>query len=135
MPFFTIIIPTFNRSKKLKKAIQSVLNQTYKDFELLIVDDGSTDNTKNIIKGLSDSRITYYWQKNSGGPASPRNLGINKAKGDWVCLLDSDDLWYPTKLEVVSNEILKRPNTDLFCHNEMLVFLQTEEKILLRHGP
>ena len=135
MPLFTIIIPTYNRSEKLKIAIQSVVSQTFRDFELLVIDDGSTDNTKNIVKDFSDSRIIYYWQKNSGGPASPRNFGIDNARGDWVCFLDSDDLWYPSKLQVVANEIYMKPKTDLFCHNEILVLVHNAQKKLLRHGP
>ena len=90
-PVVSIVIPTYQRCSRLKKALQSVISQTYKDFEVLIMDDGSNDGTKEMVMNLNDSRISYYWQKNSGGPAKPRNEGIKKARGKYVVRLDSDD--------------------------------------------
>ncbi len=100
-PKVSIIIPTFNRAHLLPRTITSVLSQTFKDFELIIVDDGSTDNTREIVKEFQkeDSRIKYIWQKNSGGPASPRNTGIKNSLGEYIAFLDSDDEWLPEKLE------------------------------------
>jgi len=92
MPIVTVIIPTYNRSKLLVETIESVLLQSYTDFELLIIDDGSTDDTRQAVSALNDSRIKYIYKQN-GGVSSARNLGLNNAKGEFICFLDSDDLW------------------------------------------
>lgn len=100
-PKISIIIPTYNRGTFIKNTIKCVINQTFTDWELLVVDDGSTDNTAKIVKELclKDSRIKYLYQENSGCPSSPRNLGIKNATGEFVAFLDSDDEWYREKLE------------------------------------
>ena len=98
-PLISVIIPTYNRAALLPRSINSVLSQTYKGFELIIIDDGSTDNTEDIVKGFSDKRIRYYRQKhNKGGPAA-LNVGIKLAKGELISFQDSDDEWLPEKLE------------------------------------
>ena len=94
----SVIIPTYNKSQYLKEAIESVLNQTYKNIEIIIVDDGSTDNTEKIARSFQGTRIIYFFQKNKG-PAGARDSGIKKAQGEYVAFLDSDDLWLPEKLE------------------------------------
>ncbi len=101
MPKVSVIIPTYNRADLLPRAISSVLNQTFKNFELLIIDDGSTDDTKKVVDQFieKDARIAYIWQKNSGGPANPRNVGVEKAAGEFIAFLDSDDEWLAEKLE------------------------------------
>lgn len=119
MPLFSVIIPTYNRSDKVKKAVESVLSQTFADFEILVIDDGSTDDTEAIIKSFTDPRITYQWQTNYGGPSKPRNSGIAIAKGSWVCFLDADDWWTPNKLEICNRVI--SDNTDLIYHDLYLV--------------
>lgn len=99
-PTVSVIIPTYNRAHLIGRAIQSVLNQTYQDFELIIVDDGSTDNTEDIIKEFQkkDERIKRIrHDKNKGGSAA-RNTGIKAAKGDYIAFLDSDDEWLPQKI-------------------------------------
>ena len=93
-----MVIPTFNRAKYISEAIDSVLNQTYKDFEITVVDDGSTDNTKEVLSPYMD-RIKYVCQENKGC-ASARNLGIRNSEGDYLVFLDADDLLEPKKLEV-----------------------------------
>jgi glycosyltransferase involved in cell wall biosynthesis len=100
-PIISIIIPTYNRCNLLPRAINSVLNQSFKNFELIIVDDGSTDETKKIIEKYlkKNSRIKYIYQKNSGSPAQPRNTGIKIAKGNYIAFLDHDDEWFNDKLE------------------------------------
>lgn len=95
----SVIIPTYNRAEMLKEAIISVLNQSYQNFEIIIIDDGSKDNTKDIVKSFKDKRLKYIWQKNSGRPASARNSGLKVAKGEYIALLDSDDIWLNHKLE------------------------------------
>ena len=86
----SIITPTYNRAHLLPRMVNSVLNQTFKDWELIIVDDGSTDDTSQIVQNFKDSRIKYFPKENSGATAS-RNLGVNKAQGDYIIFLDSDD--------------------------------------------
>ncbi|MDD5638815.1 MAG: glycosyltransferase [Candidatus Pacebacteria bacterium] len=97
----SVIIPTYNRAHLLSRAIDSVLSQTFQDFELIIVDDGSTDNTKEIVEEYQkkDERIKYLWEENSGGPAKPKNTGIKNSQGEFIAFLDSDDEWLPEKLE------------------------------------
>jgi|GEM_PF-1846772 glycosyltransferase involved in cell wall biosynthesis len=96
----SIIIPAYNSEKTIEKAIRSALQQTYSDFEIIIVDDASTDKTKKIINSFEDSRIIYLkHKKNSGGPAKSINTGIKNSKGDYIAILENDDEWLPTKLE------------------------------------
>ncbi|MFH1230501.1 MAG: glycosyltransferase family A protein, partial [Planctomycetota bacterium] len=101
IPLISIIIPAYNRGHLLKRTIESVLTQTFHDFELIIVDDGSTDDTKEVVGNLQkrDSRIKYIWQKNSGAPARPKNTGIKNSKGEFIAFLDDDDEWLSQKLE------------------------------------
>jgi glycosyltransferase involved in cell wall biosynthesis len=100
-PAISVIIPTYNREKSLKRCLRSLENQTFKDFEVIICDDGSTDNTKKIINYFKTSlNIKYiFLNKNSGGPAVPRNVGINNSKAKYLAFLDSDDSWKSTKLK------------------------------------
>jgi glycosyltransferase involved in cell wall biosynthesis len=97
MPAVSVIIPTFNRSKLVVNAIQSVLCQTYRDYEIIVVDDGSTDDTAEALTPYMD-RIRYVYQANLGASAA-KNRGVQLARGKWISILDSDDLWLPTKLE------------------------------------
>jgi glycosyltransferase involved in cell wall biosynthesis len=94
----SVIIPTFNRADVIEETVRSVLAQTYSFFEIIIVDDGSNDNTSEVVKCLNDSRIRYYFFENSGLPAVSRNKGLRLANGEFVAFLDSDDLWLPEKL-------------------------------------
>ena len=99
MNLVSVIIPAYNAEKYISATINSVLNQTYTDWELIIIDDGSTDGTANIITGfLQDPRIKYYYQKNTG-VCGARNNGLKLAKGDSIALLDADDGWEPNNLE------------------------------------
>jgi len=95
----SVIIPTYNREAFLKRAIKSVLGQTFQDFELIIVDDGSTDKTKELVDSFDNDKIKYIYQENSGGAARPKNTGIKIAQGEYIAILDSDDEWLPRKLE------------------------------------
>ncbi|MCE2711637.1 MAG: glycosyltransferase family 2 protein [Cryomorphaceae bacterium] len=105
-PYFSIIIPTFNRAHLISKAIESVIAQTFENWELIIVDDGSTDQTKEIIYAYKkmDSRIQYIYQENAERSAA-RNNGILQAKGSYVCFLDSDDYFLPDKLHNLKKKI------------------------------
>jgi glycosyltransferase involved in cell wall biosynthesis len=90
MPFFSVIIPSYNRGHIIVRAIESVLNQSYSDFEIIVVDDGSIDETRTVISSQNDPRISYLFQQNKG-VCTARNLGASKAKGDYLVFLDSDD--------------------------------------------
>ncbi len=105
-PFFTIIIPTYNRADKLRRALDSIKQQTCRNYEVIVCDDGSTDNTKQVVASYASSMdITYLWETNWGGPARPRNNGLKVARGEWICFLDADDWWYPEKLDRVYERI------------------------------
>jgi len=103
MPTVSVIIPTFNRSKLVVNAIQSVLCQTYQDYEIIVVDDGSTDDTEEALRPYMD-RIRYVYQENLGASAA-QNKGVQLARGKWISILASDDLWLPTKLEAQLNAV------------------------------
>lgn len=91
---FSIIIPTYNRANMIGKAIDSILAQTYTNWELIIVDDGSTDNTKDVVQAYNDNRINYFYQENKGRSAA-RNYGIDMSEGDYISFLDDDDCYLP----------------------------------------
>lgn len=98
MPKVSVIIPTYNRAKYVKEAIDSVLAQTFQDFEIIVVDDGSIDGTGELLKNYN-GKIRYIYQTNKGLPAA-RNTGIRAAKGEYIAFLDSDDIWLPDKLDI-----------------------------------
>ena len=120
-PTVSIILPTYNRAHTLKKAIDSVLNQTYEDFELIIVDDGSTDNTYNLIKSINDHRIIYVKHEKNKGAAAARNTGIRLAKGRYIAFQDSDDEWYLQKLEKQIKIIESNKQTDIVYSSFFLI--------------
>lgn len=111
---FSIIIPTYNRAHRIVETIQSVLNQNYEDFELIIVDDGSTDNTQEIVNSFTDARIRYFKKKNEDR-AIARNYGIEKANGEYITFLDSDDRLYPHYFEEALN-IIEQSNDPEWLH-------------------
>ena len=119
---FSIICPVYNREYLLQKAIESVINQMYIDWELIIVDDGSVDNTKVVVeKYLSDNRIKYFYQRNQG-PSIARNYGIQNAKGSYICFLDSDDLYFVNHLKVFYDIICSPSyNREILCSNWMII--------------
>ena len=94
---FSIVIPTYNREKLIGKTIQSVINQTYKNFEVLIIDDGGTDNTRNIVEGFEDKRVRYYYKENEERGVA-RNFGMLHSQGVYITFVDSDDIFYPEHL-------------------------------------
>jgi glycosyltransferase involved in cell wall biosynthesis len=102
MPRVSVIIPVRNRETLIQRAIHSVLNQTYRDFEIIVVDDGSTDNTASVAALLAeqDKRVRLLRHVSNRGAQAARNTGIRNAKGEWIAFLDSDDQWYPESLEV-----------------------------------
>lgn len=111
-----IVIPTYNRKELLKRAVQSVQNQSYKNWKLFIVDDGSTDGTKNISYG---KKINIITSKNNRGVSHARNQGIKHGKADWIAFLDSDDEWLPEKLEKQIKYAKNHPQYPLIHCNEV----------------
>ena len=110
---FSIIIPTYNRAAFILKTIQSLLDQSYQNFEIIVVDDGSKDNTDEIVKGISDSRVSYY-KKENGERGAARNYGLDRANGDYVNFFDSDDLAYPNHLASAHAVVEEKGNPEVF---------------------
>lgn len=96
---FSIIIPLYNKGPYIAKTLSSVLSQTYSNFEVLVIDDGSTDDGKDVVKAFPDNRVKYFWKVN-GGVSSARNYGIMKSKGEWIYFLDADDMMLPDTLKL-----------------------------------
>ena len=107
----SIVMPAYNAEDTIQSAINSVLNQKLKDWELLVVDDGSIDGTKSVVKGFTDSRIIYISQSNSG-PGTARNRGIEESEGEYIVFMDSDDIIHPCYLEVLLNNV-QEMNADI----------------------
>ena len=128
-PLISVIIPTYNRGFILEETINSVLNQTYQFYELIIVDDASTDNTENIVKEIKDNRIKYIKLDVNSKGTKPRNIGINLSKGKYIAFLDSDDKWLPEKLEKQLNfiESSKGKNVDVICFTGLIIKDQFKE--------
>src|ERR1043165_296320 len=106
-PFFSIVIPTYNRALLLPAAIESVIAQTFSNWELIIVDDGSTDNTREVVSSYPDKRIKYIYQNNAERSAA-RNNGIGHSDGTYICFLDSDDYYLPERLESLYKKLDER---------------------------
>ena len=114
IPTISVVIPTFNREQFIGEAIQSALNQTCLPLEIIVIDDGSTDRTEQVVRGFSSPiPIRYHWQQNQW-QASALNQGVSMARGDWVAFLDSDDVWYPHKLAVQVAAIEAHPKIPFF---------------------
>src|SRR5690625_3525723 len=109
-PTVTVVIPTYNRAHVVHRAIDSVLGQTFADFELIVVDDGSTDGTEAVLSTYTDPRIRYLVQLVNRGVSAARNRGIKEARGEFVAFLDSDDEWFPEKLERQVNRFKRAPD-------------------------
>ncbi|MFH1359470.1 MAG: glycosyltransferase [Candidatus Omnitrophota bacterium] len=123
IPLVSIIIPSFNRAKLLQRAIQSVLRQTYQNFEVIVVDDASTDHTREVVLGFSDPRLRYIRnEKNLKGPRS-RNIGIKQARGEYISLLDDDDEFLPEKIEKEVNKFRDAPEEVgvVYCGHSFVV--------------
>lgn len=99
MPKVSVIIPTHNRSNLLIEAIKSVINQSYQDYEILVIDDASTDDTEEVIKSINNEKIIYIKNESSMGGSQTRNIGIKRSSGEYIAFLDDDDIWLENKLE------------------------------------
>src|SRR5690606_17525309 len=114
MTFFSVIIPLYNKEKYIQNTIQSVLNQHFNDFEIIVVNDGSTDLSGKKVTEINDSRIHYFETENQG-VSEARNYGVKQSKGEFICFLDADDYWYPHFLSEVYKYILKFPEQTVFA--------------------
>jgi glycosyltransferase involved in cell wall biosynthesis len=120
----SVVVPTFNRLRFLRPAIESVFAQTFADWELIVADDGSDLETKQYLQALADDpRVTVIWLPHTGKPSMVRNAGVSKAAGEYIAFLDSDDLWAPRKLERQIETLRERVN----CRWSYTAFLQVDE--------
>ena len=115
MPFFSVVIPTYNRREMLRDALASIWAQTFSDYEVIVVDDGSTDGTRESL-ALPDARLRFLAQSHRG-PGAARNLGIREAQGQYLAFLDSDDLWFPWTLETYASVIREHGNPAFLASN------------------
>jgi glycosyltransferase involved in cell wall biosynthesis len=119
-PFISVVIPTYNSENFITKTLEKVFSQTYNNYEVIVSDDGSTDNTVGVVRSFflqNSSRKKALLINKHEGPGAARNKGIENASGDWISFLDSDDLWNHNKLESVVGYILKNDDIDLVCHS------------------
>lgn len=123
---YSIVIPLYNKEREIKRTLDSVVSQSYRNWECLVIDDGSTDSGAQIVKRYDDVRIKYYY-KDNGGPASARNFGVQKALSDWVIFLDADDMFVPNALEVFDSCIEKNNGIKCFVCN---MFTQRGDKLI-----
>ncbi|MBN2139772.1 MAG: glycosyltransferase [Desulfovibrionaceae bacterium] len=137
----SVVIPTYNRAELLMHTLASVLGQTYPALEVLVVDDGSTDDTAERVRGLADPRIRYLRTERSGLPAAARNAGLAQAAGEYVAFVDSDDLWLPRKIEkqvqLLEKSGLKWCYCDhyIFDHDTGLDLRKRSHAVYLAEGP
>jgi len=128
-PLISCIVAVFNGERYLKEALDSILAQTYRPLEILVVDDGSTDRTTEIVSEYSDT-VRYFWQSNAG-PGAARNAGIKLAKGEFIAFLDADDLWHKKKLTRQISSFKARPDLEMcvtHAQNFWVPELKEEEK-------
>lgn len=123
-PLVSVIIPTYNHANFLGKALESVVKQTYSNWEAIVIDNHSMDETNQVINKFKDSRIQYFKISNHGIIAKSRNLGINIAKGEWIAFLDSDDWWRKDKLEICFKNIDKK--VDFIYHDLEIIYDKTK---------
>jgi glycosyltransferase involved in cell wall biosynthesis len=127
MPKVSIAVPTYNRSSLVNEAVNSILLQTEKDLEIVLVDDGSTDNTSEVIEKINDDRIKYYYKEN-GGCASARNMGLRKSTGRYIAFLDSDDLWPKDFLSTMLKNLESQPEYGCAYCSVVKVFPDGQKK-------
>ena len=135
-PLFSVIIPTYNHANFLGKALESIIEQTYNNWEAIVIDNYSTDETSKVIDKYKDSRIKYFKISNDGIIAKSRNLGIKVAKGNWIAFLDSDDTWTKDKLEICLKNIDEE--VDFIYHKLEIIYDNSKsylkrKKIVGRH--
>ena len=133
--FFSVVIPTYNQGILLKKAISSVLSQTFQDYEIIVVDDLSEDQTQKIVQEFNNNKIIYKKMNNNKNIGKSRNEGIKLSKGKWIAFLDSDDLWYPKRLEIVSDFLINNCTYEALCTDDLIVDKIRNRKKIWKYGP
>lgn len=133
-PRVSVIIPSHNHAHFLPECLASVKAQTYQDYEVIVVNNGSTDNTEEVIRNSTWDKLRYHYQEDSGSVARPRNTGIRLARGECVAFLDSDDLWYEKKLEKIMKVLDNDPSIDIISH-DLYIAREGKEKKIARCGP
>lgn len=118
---FSVIIPTYNQADFLREALKSVFGQTYCNYEVIVINNMSTDDTVSVVEEWDVDNLTLINFPNEGIIGLARNVGIQASTGDYVAFLDSDDVWYPTKLDFIHDAIERSSNPGLFCHNQDLI--------------
>ncbi len=114
MPHFSVIIPLYNKAPYVRKAVESVVGQTHEDWELVIVDNGSTDGSSDVVASISDPRIQTVRLEDNIGPGAARNRGVAESTAQWICFLDADDWWEPTFLEEMAGLIERHPDAGIY---------------------
>jgi len=127
-PKLSVVMPTKNRSNYLAQSINSIQKQTFKNWELIVVDDHSTENIRKIIESFKDKRIKYFRLKKGTGIAAARNFGNRQAKAPIIIVADSDDPSYPNRLKITYDYFQKHPKTDVFYSNLDILYLQKNQK-------
>ncbi len=136
MALVSVVVPVYNRANELKRALRSVLQQSYQDFEVVVVDDASTEDISGAVAELGDSRIRVITKPVNEGAAAARNSGILAARGRWVAFLDSDDEWLPKKLEIQIGQLAARPNgARISCTGYVILHLQERRAREFRPRP
>ena len=116
MPFFSVVVPLYNKADYISDCLKSALNQSFKDFEIVIVNDGSTDTSVSIVERFASDKIKLIHQKNSGA-SKARNNGVSFANGTYIAFLDADDIWKPNHLEALKESTDRYPNAGLYANN------------------
>ncbi|HLT41982.1 MAG TPA: glycosyltransferase family A protein [Sphingobacteriaceae bacterium] len=125
---FSVVIPLYNKEQSIGNTILSVLKQSFEDFEIVLINDGSTDNSLREVRQITDSRIRII-DKPNGGVSSARNRGIEEARFEWIAFLDGDDLWEPNHLEILNELIIKFPRDKVFC----TAYIRSDERAPLEN--
>jgi glycosyltransferase involved in cell wall biosynthesis len=133
-PFFSVIIPLYNKEKYILKTLESVINQSFKNFEVIIVDDGSTDESFALIENIEDIRIKIFRVENQGA-SSARNYGMQKAKSDYIAFLDADDLWLNNHLQVLFDLIQEFPEAGLFSTGYLISYNSHKKRAVIKGFP
>ncbi|MXO06868.1 glycosyltransferase family 2 protein [Flavobacterium sp. HBTb2-11-1] len=133
MVFFSIVIPLFNKANHVENTIKSILSQTFIDYEIIVINDGSTDNSEVLVRGFNDDRIQVYNQENQGVSVA-RNLGIEKSKGKLIAFMDADDFWFADHLQELANLYRDFPDCGIYCSRHKIRISKKHFQIPVYNG-
>jgi glycosyltransferase involved in cell wall biosynthesis len=134
-PLISVVIPTYNHANFLEHALRSVIDQTYQNWEIIVVDNHSSDHTNEVVRKFSGHNIRLLKINNNGIISASRNMGIKAAVGEWVAFLDSDDIWYKEKLERSINSLQYNADANVISTDELMVNKISGKQQILYHGP